>query len=67
MKAQGCRFKTYEDAEWQCGIAFLKIFDLSSVHNIVNMEGQVQSVIHDYELMTGPMCHLDSEMWSHKK
>lgn len=62
MRLQRCVFKVLPQSDWQKGVAFLGgAFDELNVSGIIDSEGQPVGMISDYNLVSGPLCYLDTE------
>ena len=62
IRAQLCRFNRTKDSEYEDGIAILDIFDLYSVDNIIDTNGNIVQELWDYKLISGPLAYLDSSI-----
>lgn len=61
-KVQLVRFKRKADAQWECGLAFLKDFGVHTVEFIVDGQGKRLKgavALHDFLLQEGPLCYID--------
>ncbi len=64
MKIQKCTFKRTKGGKWEMGIAWLtptSSFGMSSVDFFVDMKGERQGDIYDYNLIDTPLSHIDMD------
>ena len=62
MKAQVVRFLRQKEGQWEVGIALVAEFGLYDFQTIIDKHGKkVPFPVHNYRLVDGPMCHIDTQ------
>jgi len=62
MKAQLCSFRRNNKEKAEEGIAFLDIFNFYRINFIIDSKGEkLPDAPFTYTLLSGPMCHIDSD------